>query len=386
MRHNALGTILVLTAALAATSCGPNTAFNGTRASTPVRLNASMASGIEQPTPPLILEKPPAPPALLDNRDLRDVPEGELQELAFKAEQGQDYPHAAILQYWLVQRTNSSHYNLACYLSRTGKVDPAFYWLQVAGLAGGLDAAHADRDEDLEALRADSRWPQVRDYLSACNRYFEAVVPPRTVLRLPKSYVKGTPIPAVVWLHGLGSHPDDFLDDLGQRLADETNIAIVGVSATVARGPESFVWAEEAERDAARIRDGLSGMGDRVTIKPGHVILLGFSQGAQVGLETAVRHPEEFAGAIALSPGAVFHLQDVKPSSLLAKRGYVVSCGAREQQGIVLLTKQDADWARAAKARIIEREYAGISAHALPLDFSKRFPEWVKFIEQTRGE
>lgn len=385
MRCNAPGSILVLTAALVATSCGPKPAVSGTGASAVVSLNASLAPG-GKPNPPLILEKPPAPPALLDNRDLRAIPEAELQELALKAEHGQDYPHAAILQYWLVQRTNAGHYNLACYLSRTGKVDPAFYWLQVAGLAGGLDVAYADRDEDLGTLRADSRWPQVHDYLVACNRYFEAVVPPRTVLRLPKSYVKGTPIPAVVWLHGLGSHPDDFVDDMGQRFADEMNVAMIGVSATVARGPASFVWAEEVERDAARVRDALSGLSDRVTIKSGHVILLGFSQGAQVGFEIAVRHPEEFAGAIVLSPGAAFHLQDVKPSPLLAKRGFVVSCGAREHPGNVMLTKQDADWARAAKAQVIEREYAGVSAHALPLDFGKRFPEWVNFIEQTRGE
>jgi predicted esterase len=164
------------------------------------------------------------------------------------------------------------------------------------------------------------------------------------------------------------------------------NVAMIGVSATVARGPESFVWAEEAERNAAHIQDALSGLSDRVTIKPGHVTLLGFSQGAQVGFEIAVRHPDEFAGAIALSPGAVIHLQDVKPSPVLARRGFVVCCGAREQPGNVMLTKQDADWARTAKAQVIEREYAGVSAHAFPLDFSKRFPEWVKFIEQTRGE
>ena len=82
------------------------------------------------------------------------------------------------------------------------------------------------------------------------------------------------------------------------------NVAVVGVSGTLARGQQTFVWAVDAERDAQRVRNALAEVSDRVTVKPGHVIALGFSQGAQVGLEIAVRNPEEYAGAIALSPGA----------------------------------------------------------------------------------
>jgi predicted esterase len=123
-----------------------------------------------------------------------------------------------------------------------------------------------------------------------------------------------------------------------------------------------------------------------VTIKPGHVIALGFSQGAQVGLEIAVRNPEEYAGAIALSPGAATHLRDVTPSPLLARRGFVVSCGAKEAPGNVRLTESDADWLRGAKGQVREKQYAGVSDHAIPPDFRTRFPEWVKFIEQARGD
>jgi len=69
---------------------------------------------------------------------------------------------------------------------------------------------------------------------------------------------------------------------------------------------------------------------DRVTIKKGQVVTLGFSQGAQVGLEVAVRHPEGYAGSIVLSPGATQHLEGVRPSPLLAPRGFVLTCGAGE--------------------------------------------------------
>ncbi len=121
---------------------------------------------------------------------------------------------------------------------------------------------------------------------------------------MPSGYQKGTPLTVVVYLHGLGSKPEDFVNEKCQRHADAANVAIVGVSGTLPRGPDKFVWAVDPERDAKRVRDALAEVADRVTVKPAHVIALGFSQGAQVGVEIAVRNPEEFAGAIVLSPGA----------------------------------------------------------------------------------
>ncbi len=382
MRQRTLTLILFLTASLAITSCVRTTALPGTAGNGP---NVVLRPG-EKPVPPLPLETPPAPPPLFDGKDLRSLPEAHLRQRARQAETQQDYPHAAILQYWVVERTKTGHYELACYLARTGKADPAFYWLQVAALADGVDTDHAERDEDLATLHADPRLPEVRTYLAACNRYFETNSPPRTVLVLPKGYQKGTPIAAVVWLHGLGSTPEEFVNESCQGYADALNVAIIGVSGTLARGPNTFVWAVDADRDARRVRDAVTEVSNRVTIKPGHVIALGFSQGAQVGLEIAVRNPEEYAGAIVLSPGAAYHLKDVQPSPLLARRGFVVACGAKELPGNVQLTKQDADWLRSAKAQVREKEYPGVAAHAFPPDFRARFPEWVKFIEQARGE
>ena len=226
----------------------------------------------------------------------------------------------------------------------------------------------------------------VHQYLEDCNRYFESAPIVRTALVLPKNYQKGTPIPAVLWLHGLGSSPEDFVNDGSQEYADELNVALIGVSGTKARGPRSFVWAEDVEKDAKRLRDAVAEVSDRVTVKKGHIVTLGFSQGAQVGLEVAVRHPEEYAGSIVLSPGAEPHLEDVKPSPLLARRAFVVTCGAEEHPGNVRLTALDADWLRRAKASVIHKAYPGVSAHSFPKDFDERFPEWVKFILKTRNE
>src|SRR5262249_4066280 len=211
-------------------------------------------------------------------------------------------------------------YNLACFLARTGQTDPAFYWLQLAAIEEGVDSQHAQIDEDLISLRRDSRWEEVRQYLEDCNRYFESAPIARTAVILPKDYQKGTPIPAVLWLHGLGSRPEYFINHGCQEYADELNVALIGARGTKRIGPRSFVWAEDPEKDARRLRDALAEVSDRVTVKKGYVITLGFSQGAQVGLDVAVRYPEEYAGSIVLSPGAQPRLDDVQPSQLPAGR------------------------------------------------------------------
>jgi hypothetical protein len=105
-----------------------------------------------------------------------------------------------------------------------------------------------------------------------------------------------------------------------------------------------------------------------------------------VGLEIAVHFPEEYAGAIVLSPGARPHLDALKKSPLLAQREFVLCCGAEELPGNVRLTTLDADWLRQAKAHVIHKAYPGVSAHAFPNNFDERFPEWVKSILKTRGD
>jgi len=340
----------------------------------------------EKPVPPLKLDVPTAMPEQLDGKNLTKMNEGELLTRANLAMGKEDYTKAAAYQYWYVQKSKTGQYNLACFLAQIGKTDAAFYWLQLAAIEEGVDTAHAERDEDLVSLRRDSRWGKVRQYLGDCNRYFESAPTSRTVVILPKGYQNSKPITAVVWLHGLGSRPEDFANDGCREHADALNVAIIGVSGTKARGPRSFVWAENVEQDGKRLRDALEEASAQVTIKKGQIITFGFSQGAQVGLEVAARYPEEYAGAIVLSPGARSNLNSIKPSSLLSMRGFVLCCGAEEHPGNVMLTANDADWLRRAKAKIIHKPYPGVSAHSFPADFDERFPEWIKFILKAQGE
>jgi predicted esterase len=340
----------------------------------------------QKPVPRLQFAVPAALPEKLDGKDVKALPAVELLGRANQAMAKADYPRAAVFQYWYVQNSRTGQYNLACFLARTGQIDPAFYWLEQAAIEEGVDPAHAQQDEDLVSLRRDPRWPRVYRYLEDCNRYFESAPPARTVVILPKGHQKTLAIPAILYLHGLGSRPQYFINEGCQKYADELDVAFIGVSGTNPRGPHSFAWSEDIQKDSQRLREALVEVSDRVKVKKGDVITLGFSQGGQVGLEIAVRHPEEYAGAIALSPGMLHPRDGLMPGASLARRGYVLSCGAEEMPSTVRLTAWDADFLRAAKARVIHKVYPAVSAHALPSDFNERLPEWIKFVFEARQQ
>lgn len=386
MHRIVLRLLLLLSATFVLTACGSKTPPTPSPDKSPPEQPQDTSRPGAKPFPPLQLAVPAAMPAQLDGKDLKSMKESELLGRANLAMAREDYPRAAAFQYWYVQKSKTGQYNLACFLARVDQTDAAFYWLQMAAIEEGVDTQHAQRDDDLTSLRRDPRWAKVHQYLADCNRYFESAPIAWTILVLPGGYQKGTPIPAVMWLHGLGSRPEDFVNKGCQEYADTLNIAFIGVSGTRPRGPRSFVWAEDPEKDAKRLHDALAEVSDRVTVKKGYVITFGFSQGAQVGLDVAVRQPDEYAGSIVLSPGARPHLDDVQPSPLLARRGFVLSCGAKEHPGNVQLTALDANWLRQANAHVIHKAYPNVSTHSFPSDFDARFPEWVKFILKTREE
>jgi predicted esterase len=231
-------------------------------------------------------------------------------------------------------------------------------------------------------LRRDSRWPAIRSYLQACAEYWAWSGVKQTLLVLPHKYDKSTRLNVVVWLHLTAWRPEDFAKEM-QGFADDLHVAMLSVSGTLPKGKEQFIWAEDAVRDARRIDEALAEVSDR--IKPGLLIALGFSQGAQVGLELAVRDPEKYAGAIVLSPAPfrLPRLDEVTPSPLLAKRGFVLACGAQERASILSLTTNDARWLEAAGAQLEYKTYPKMSEHSLPPDFLERLPEWVRFIEKA---
>jgi predicted esterase len=364
------------------------------RVATSPAMPAELKPG-ETPSPPLALQPPPAEPADLGGQDLREVDPARLRQLAHRSASERDFAAAVRYQYWACQQADGGRYDLACYYARAGRTDPAFYWLQSAALEEGVDAGWAGDDDDLAVLRRDPRWPAVRQYLDLCGQYWARHGKPATTLVLPDEYdpAADPPIWAVAWLHGLGSNPENFVDPddeegLCQQLADTLNVAFIGVSGTIPRGKTKFVWAEDPARDLERVKAAVVEVAGDVKVRPAGLIAFGFSQGAQVGLELAVRQPDLFAGAIVLSPGTSgpVRLREVTtPSRLLRQRGFVFGCGASEHPGNRQQTVEGARWVRTNEGKVMVKAFPGQKEHTFPTDFAERFPEWVRFIQSAQA-
>jgi predicted esterase len=371
-------TVAVLIGCLTCLSCQ--------RAATPTEPRAlgDLPPG-QTPVPPLDLPAPPPLPATIDGQDLRQLDGREMQRQATLFAENREYERAAAYQYWIVQKTGSGRYDLACYLARLGRTDAAFYWLQRAGLDEGLSMCWVEKDEDLASLRADPRWEAVWRYLHDCLIYWNRIGTRRSTLVVPEGYDGRSPLTVILGLHGGGSNPEDFTQDCYQRIANELHVAFVCASGPRSWGKSIFLWEEEPESDYPRLQEALDEVKDRVRPRPGGLIAFGFGDGAVAGLRVAVRHPEEFAGAIVVFPPNLgeYLVREEVPSPLLARRRFVLVGGADEPAGDFGLATGAAELRRRTQAKVKHQPYPGVSERDWPPDFENRFPEWVRFIDSA---
>jgi predicted esterase len=202
-----------------------------------------------------------------------------------------------------------------------------------------------------------------------------------TITLLPKDWDKKSPLPLVIWLHGRGADPTLLKEEKWhQEVADKLGLAIVGIAATRRVAPDAYEWSGDIEADYAHIRAKLSEveMAKRVTFS--RKMLFGFSQGAVLSAEIAARHPDQFLGAIVLSPGCQFKINELPASAALAKQSYFISCGQKEQPGNLWFSRYYAARLHELGAKTVLREVEGVSEHHRPVDLRDRFPEWVTAI------
>lgn len=325
------------------------------------------------PPPPLAL--PNTPPAGWDTYKTQVVDDDELPEIAHRHAMQGKWNDAALTLYQFLQKPEREHerYNLACYLSRAGNVDGALYWLQEAVKAEGVDPQFVVQDPDLMAVHADPRWPVLQEHINAAARYWQAHGPAETRIWTPPGYQPGTPIDTVVLMHGIASEPQNTFIVMMPPLID-SQVAVVSVSGTWPRGPHAFLWAEDPEKDHARVTAALASSPDKLTA--GKVALVGFSQGGLVALNLVAAYPDAYTGAVAFSPGGnsggTF---GGKPS--LAGHHAIIVVGAGESAEYLRLSENAAEALAGRGAEVLHRVTPNQVDHGLPMDFRGKFPGWV---------
>lgn len=126
------------------------------------------------------------------------------------------------------------------------------------------------------------------------------------------------PDAAVIWMHGLGADGHDFEPVVPElRLPPGLRVRFVFPHApirpvTINAGMRMRAWYDIFQlgggaEDEAGIRASqaeVEKLIERETqrgVRPGRIVLAGFSQGGAMALHTGLRHPEPLAGIIALS-------------------------------------------------------------------------------------
>jgi predicted esterase len=348
-------------------------------------LDAASEAGPVLPEPPFALSEPAQPPPQFQGSDLSTMPVGELLRTVRGLAQEKAYGDAAIVQRWLVIRNvdgamYNTMYNLACYESRANHLDPAIYWLERAAREEGFGLTWATRDPDLARVRQDSRWPALLSYFRAARDYWARTVAERANRVVPRTRAPAAGFPLVIGLHGFEGS-ERFFDASYQPAADHTKAVFLALSGTIAEGPNSFEWAEDVTRDQDRIDRGLQQLGRDVPIDPGHRILLGFSEGAQLAAALLAKHPDAYAGAIVFSPDTIqgLTLSDAPTYAAWQRKSVVIRVGAGEAPDTISHAEAIRDHFVQLGARVDYHAYPEQKSHSFPPDAARKLEAWVKY-------
>ncbi len=138
---------------------------------------------------------------------------------------------------------------------------------------------------------------------------------------------------SVIWLHGLGADGHDFepiVPDLNFTHKNQTRFIFPhapSIPVTINNGYVMPAWYDlagisaDAAQDEAGIRDTETKIQALIAhemaqgVKPGNIVLAGFSQGGAIALHTGLRYSERLAGIVALSTYLPLHDQLAEQAS-----------------------------------------------------------------------
>jgi phospholipase/carboxylesterase len=180
---------------------------------------------------------------------------------------------------------------------------------------------------------------------------------------------QGEKPPLISLAHGVGSNERDlfdFADELDPRLV------VVSARAPLTRGPDAYAWFDvqylpsgyaiaPEQLDAAQqvYADFVTAAVAAYGADPARAYTLGFSQGANTSLVTALVHPHLFAGVIVMSGRYAAEAEgNIASPDETAGLPVFMSHGVADQ--VIRI-----EHARAAKA-ILERQRVALSYHEYP--------------------
>ncbi|EDM27487.1 hypothetical protein LNTAR_05226 [Lentisphaera araneosa HTCC2155] len=333
----------------------------------------------DYPEPVFKIEIPPIPSKEFGKYDLSQHDVQFLSSTASKNVREGKLDLAIQFQYWAHQANkNDGLYELACYYSLNKNIDASVYYLQKAAISEGTFYDFVIDDEDLIPVMNSKYWEQLRPWLKKCSYAWRNSGYSRINIIEPQNKISKI---LLIGLHGYGSKPEDFASPDDQEFANKHQVTFVGISASLAMENNSFMWSENIPKDYKHITKLLKTKGINLATENRTIILIGFSQGAQLSTEILARHPNLFKGIIALCPGAKYdsQLHKAKPKPNLGQKKAVIICGAEEHSGNLKLSKSNFEWLRQHKAKVSYTKIEGMG-HSFPNNYYLALEDYLSYV------
>jgi len=181
------------------------------------------------------------------------------------------------------------------------------------------------------------------------------------------------PAALVVALHGLGGTAEGFAP-VWQTVADRAGV-VLAVPEAVERFEAGTSWGKVEDCETLVLR-AIAKARSQVPIDPRRIVLTGFSQGATMTYHVALRHPDVFAGAIALA-GRFDESVTSVPSKAKVLPRFAILCGERDR--CPENNRAAARTLEAAGAQVLLKIYPGLG-HELPPRSPMELYEALRFV------
>ena len=305
------------------------------------------------------------------------------QELMEKAEEDDATLLQSLALYLAASREDATlalaPYRAAALFARRGDDALAERYLREADERGMWFAPALADNDDFEHLRATPFFKQVLANTQArYTKVSAGKVGAISVLQPSRGVAMPACAPVLVWLHGYGIN--GHLDSSKQPLAD-AGVVLLGINGTEMRESfDSFSWTGPYEGTHKVVQKGLEQLATRQCIDRRQVYLMGFSQGSQHAGALLAQHPDDYAGALLVSPGG-WRQPVPTQSSAHGKRVFVIN---GEQEGPAN-QKMSADFRALFSDGNELRSRTHQGGHFYPDDWKTSFPQAIRWLMGKEG-
>lgn len=290
------------------------------------------------------------------------------------------------LLYWAIKRRPETYgyEDMAAMFAVSNAPNTAIYWLQRTAWAEGVNAESIEKNSNFALVTSDARWPQLKKFFADAAAAWERSSYHNEILVVPQGYQASETVPLVLLLHGQGGTPERMLPRginglAAQEIADRYRVALLAVGGTVPVARYSYHWTNDLDRDHQHLMKAIDHVKDRVTPDLKRLSIVGFSRGAQEGIEIAVRHPDQFGSVFVICPGTVAgcRLDAVQPMPNLTGKRFLIIRGDQEGPESQAVAQADARYVEAAGAKVAYQDIPGM-VHTLPPDYDELVNSWIE--------